>query len=385
MTEKQGVSSVKSNPMALNDGVSVIRYVDHRQRPMERRASHPKRVAICSTIDDYNDVSHQIQDSLLDGAYWVIATSYEWGVSQLGMAQAHPTAIFMQYDHVDIQPVDHHAMPVAWPNITLTPSWDAAQFCHAVRMAQAAIREGDVYQLNISYPSTVSSDATLERLFYAMVHAHAPRYGAYVQARPWTIASCSPEEFFYYHEGRIRTQPIKGTTGRFSDFKQDERARQSLNNSEKDRAELVMITDLMRHDLGACAVDGSVSTTQLCEMVPFKYVYHLMSTVTATVQPSLTPWDVFQSMVPGGSITGCPKRSACQHIRAIESGPRRFYTGHIGFIHGTTEAAFSVAIRTAYRYHNDPIMVHSGCGITIESDPMDEYQESIDKQGFLMP
>ena len=88
-------------------------------------------------------------------------------------------------------------------------------------------------------------------------------------------------------------------------------------------------------------------------------------------------------MAPGGSITGCPKRSACQYINSIESFPRDFYTGHIGFISNSGEASFNVAIRTCYQKANGPIITHSGCGITIDSDPIHEYQESIDKLRFL--
>ena len=112
-------------------------------------------------------------------------------------------------------------------------------------------------------------------------------------------------------------------------------------------------------------------------------MYHLISTISAQLTPSYTALDALKMLAPGGSITGCQKISACDVIQCIENHPRNFYTGHIGFMSSSGDAAFNVAIRTRYQQNNAPILTHSGCGITIDSDPDQEYQESIDKLRFL--
>ncbi|MEK9727169.1 MAG: chorismate-binding protein, partial [Candidatus Margulisiibacteriota bacterium] len=234
-----------------------------------------------------------------------------------------------------------------------------------------------------SYPSEVLINSSLESLYKSIFLPQAPKHGAFIHTDFCTIASCSPEEFFYYKDGKIRTRPIKGTIGRHQDRIKDHKAYKQLKNSDKDLAELIMITDLMRNDLSMCAEQNSVQTTTLCEIIPFHYVYHLMSTIEAKTKPSLTPLDILTTLSPGGSITGCPKYAACELIAELEPYPRNFYTGHIGFINGLNEASFNVAIRTCYQYNANPIMTHSGCGITVDSHSDQEYQESLDKLRFI--
>jgi len=368
----------------LIEGTSILNYTDHTHTPMQRVATQPKQTIICHTVDDFQAIHPIINASLDSNTYWVIATTYEWGVSQQGIITDHPTAIFLAYDDVCIHPLPlHMGHPLPHP-ITMASSWDADRFTAAIDRVKSAIIEGDMYQMNLSYPSEIQGNTSIDDIYHHMMHAHAPQHGAYIHAGPWKIASCSPEELFYLHHGRIRTRPIKGTIGRHSDPVADANAYRTLANSTKDIAELTMITDLMRNDLSQCARPGSVKTTVLNDIVPFNYVYHLMATIEADMSPNLSPLDTLIRLAPGGSITGCPKPSASAYIQVIESGPRRFYTGHIGFIHGHHDAAFNVAIRTCYQQNDGPIMTHTGCGITIDSDPVQEYIESQDKLRFLM-
>ena len=122
---------------------------------------------------------------------------------------------------------------------------------------------------------------------------------------------------------------------------------------------------------------------ELCQIHGFDYVYHLVSTITAKLKPELSAYDALRLLAPGGSITGCPKISACKAIQSIEDFPRQFYTGHMGFVSSTGDAAFNVAIRTCYQEGDAPILAHTGCGITIDSDANQEFQESVDKLRFV--
>ena len=377
-------------------GASVVHYTDDQNHPHTLIAQSPKQTI--HQTSPQHDPTQVIQQSLNHPhTIWVIATSYEWGCHQLGLSTPHTNAIFIEYQdyliinhstnvltqfgHPDVS-LEHHDPP-ALNDIYLEHAWQKAEFSHAISTAQEAIREGDIYQINLSYPATVQSNHSITDLYHHMRKINAPHHGALIQTNPWGIASASPEELFYLKNGRIRTRPIKGTIGRHNNPTDDQIAFHSLKNSAKDHAELVMITDLMRNDLSQFAKIGSVQTTKLCDLVEFPYVYHLVSTVEADVPDTISALDILKMLAPGGSITGCPKRSACQTISEIETAPREFYTGHIGFISSSGEASFNVAIRTCYQQNQGPIMSHAGCGITIDSTPDQEYQESLDKFRFL--
>jgi para-aminobenzoate synthetase component 1 len=384
------------NAVSKKDGSSVVHYTDEHHHPHTLIAQFPKQTIHQTSAKQ--DPRTIIEQSLNHpNTVWVIATSYEWGCHQLGLPTPHTNAIFIEYQnyllfnhatdmltqvgHVDVSLSSHKS--VVLNDIHLDLSWQAPDFSNAISSAQRAIREGDIYQINLSYPASITTPHSLENLYHHMQTTNAPLHGAWIQTNEWGIASASPEELFYLKNDHIRTRPIKGTIGRHHDPVRDQHARDGLKCSKKDHAELVMITDLMRNDLSQFSKIGSVSTTKLCDLVEFPYVYHLVSTVEAQISDDLSPLDILKQLAPGGSITGCPKRSACQMISQIESTPREFYTGHIGFISSSGEASFNVAIRTCYQQHQGPIITHAGCGITIDSIPTNEYQESLDKFRFL--
>ena len=368
------------SPNTLTTGTSIIHYKNDNGIPMQLAATQPTKILVTTTPEEFNQIKPLINDSIKAGKLWIIATSYEWGLSQLGLPALHSNALFLEYETYS----ESILVPQAKKQqIKLQSDWHKKEFSDAIINTKKAIKEGDIYQINLSYPSTVKTDHSIESLYLNQFLPQAPNHGSFISTDFCKIASCSPEEFFYFKNGAIRTQPIKGTIGRYSDPLKDKKAYDQLKNSDKDFAELTMITDLMRNDLSICALQNTVETTSHCEIVPFHYVYHLISTITAKTKPELTPLDLLMQLAPGGSITGCPKRSACHIINQLENGPRHFYTGHIGFIKGLDEAAFNVAIRTCYQYKNSHIKTHSGCGITIDSNTAQEYQESLDKLRFI--
>ena len=375
-------------------GVSVIHYTDDANQKKIMMAHDPLSVIHQHFAYETPHIKEKIRQGLANNSTWVVATSYEWGCAQLGIAMPTATAIFIEYK--DVRTYNSNDMGIGSKRrrkennapchpVELSPHWQHQDFILAIAHAKQCITEGDVYQLNISYPCTITSNHTIQDVYRHMQNHHSPSHGAFICTDEWAIASASPEELFYMRNGHIRTQPIQGTIGRSTDSDADNRARLALLASKKDHAELLMITDLMRNDLGQLAQPGSVAVPHLCEIQPHHYVYHLASCITATLRPEVTGWDALCALAPGGSITGCPKVSACTHIDRIEGGPRQFYTGHIGFISPKGEAAFNVAIRTCYKAAGTGIQTHTGCGITIDSNASDEYQESRDKLGFLSP
>jgi para-aminobenzoate synthetase component 1 len=384
--------------------VAIINYLDQHDTQWSFIGQTPVQTIQTKSMTDVDALTPMINQSIADndGTVWVIATTYEWGAHQLHAQFQHmtPHAIYMQFDrggwlnhrtqmvHVfgetmDWLSHDFTSASIALPLVKLNPKWTKAQFSQAIADAQSLIKEGDIYQINLSYPCTVQTDASCSNLFSAIIEQQLPHCSGYISTNNTHIASFSPEEFFITYNGTIRTRPIKGTIGRHENPALDAAAYDELKSSTKDHAELVMITDLLRNDLGRCAIIGSVNVDELCQIHGFDYVYHLVSTITAKLKPELSAYDALRLLAPGGSITGCPKISACKAIQSIEDFSRQFYTGHMGFVSSTGDAAFNVAIRTCYQEGDAPILAHTGCGITIDSDANQEFQESVDKLRFV--
>jgi para-aminobenzoate synthetase component 1 len=181
---------------------------------------------------------------------------------------------------------------------------------------------------------------------------------------------------------RLLTRPIKGTRPRGGDASEDARFAEELAASPKERAELVMITDLERNDLGRIARTGSVQVVELCALESFAQVHHQVSTVSATLRPGLGWPEIWDAMFPGGSITGAPKVRAMEIIRELEPAPRGLYTGAIGWMLGPDQGVFSIAIRTAVA-SGRMVGFHTGSGIVEGSSPEAEYQETIHKAAGL--
>lgn len=245
------------------------------------------------------------------------------------------------------------------------------------------IHAGDCYQVNLaqcfSAPCHGDSWDAFERL---QQHANAP-FAALLQDGEQAVLSFSPERFIKVENGLVTTQPIKGTRPRSSDPAQDQRNREDLETSTKDRAENLMIVDLLRNDLGRVCSFGSVSVATLFETQSFTNVHHLVSTINGRLQQ---PQDVFRLLAacfPGGSITGTPKLRAMQIINELETMPRSVYCGVIAWIDHSGNMDSNIAIRTLVR-DRDHIHCWGGGGIVADSVGDEEYQETLDKISMLI-
>ena len=201
---------------------------------------------------------------------------------------------------------------------------------------------------------------------------------AYLNLDGREILSSSPESFLRFSGRGIETRPIKGTRPRFADPDEDRRSAYELQTSAKEISELVMITDLLRNDLGQVCEFGSVEVTDMLRLESLAQVHHLVSTVTGTLRPEIDALTALAACFPGGSITGAPKKRAMEIIRELEQAPRGIYCGAIGWLGYNGESAFNIAIRTLVRSGNR-LVYQVGAGIVADSDPEKEYEETLHK------
>lgn len=263
-----------------------------------------------------------------------------------------------------------------------TSGWQTNQtreeFEARVVRAQEYIAAGDIYQVNLAQNFNTPFHGNPYRLFEHLLARSPAPGGAFLDFGDMRILSASPELFLRIHGRHITTRPIKGTRPRSRDPVRDEQLAFELLTDPKELAELVMITDLERNDLGQICEYGSVAVTQLVQLERFAQVFHLVSTVEGMLRPGIDALDAVRACVPGGSISGAPKRRACEIIRELEPCPRGIYTGLIGYFDDNGDAAFSLAIRTMV-LEGENLHFSTGSGITSGSVPAREYEETLHK------
>jgi para-aminobenzoate synthetase component I len=272
-----------------------------------------------------------------------------------------------------------------------------ADFIAAVERAQKYIRAGDIYQVNLSHRLTVGSsrcdDRTTQRaipanfagweLFQKLSAVSPAPFSAFLDCGDFQIASSSPEQFLRMSGSHIITRPIKGTRPRDADPTRDAQLAYELQTNAKELAELVMITDLLRNDLGKVCEFGSVQVPGLAKLEKFAQVQHLVSTVEGRLRKDLTHFAAFASCFPGGSITGAPKFRAMEIIDELEPVSRGPYCGAIGYLGFNRESQLSITIRTAL-CKDGLAHFNVGAGIVADSNSEAEYEETLAKAaGFL--
>lgn len=243
-----------------------------------------------------------------------------------------------------------------------------------IKQAKELIKTGDIYQINLSQQWEFLGKRDPFDLFKNLALLNPSPFSAYLYLKDFSIISSSPERFLQKKEGLVETRPIKGTAPRGKTKAQDLDRKQGLLTSEKELAELMMITDLMRNDLGKISVNGSIEVPLLCECEAYSNVFHLYSVVRSRVLQTLHPIEIVRACFPAGSITGCPKLRAMEVIAELEQRPRGIYTGAIGYFSQNGDFDFNVAIRTLIATEGK-INVQLGAGIVIDSDPQREYEE----------
>lgn len=247
-----------------------------------------------------------------------------------------------------------------------------------IAQAKEWILDGEIYQVNLSQELHFEGKSNPFDLFEKIVCLNPTPFAAYLNCGAFSIVSSSPERFLRKKGKILDTRPIKGTAPRSKLPTEDAKNREKLEASEKQRAELLMITDLMRSDLGKISMPGSVHTKEIWRCEAYENVFHLLSIIEATVRPGAHPIELIRQLFPGGSITGCPKLSAMEAIAALENRPRGIYTGSIGYIAANGDFDFNIAIRTLI-VHPESIRLQLGGAIVSDSDPIEEFKETLYK------
>jgi para-aminobenzoate synthetase component 1 len=255
----------------------------------------------------------------------------------------------------------------------------------AVQRVIDYILAGDIFQANLSQclQTRLPSGLTGFNLYRRLRKVNPAPFAAFVRFDDIEIVSASPERFLKLQQGRIETCPIKGTRPRGATPQADQALAAELLASEKDRAENVMIVDLLRNDLSRVCRDGSVNVPRLCELETFATVFHLVSTVTGELLPGKTAVDLLRACFPGGSITGAPKIRAMEIIAELEPTQRGPYCGSIGYIGFDGSMDTSITIRT-YGIKDGIVTFQAGGGIVADSRPADEYEETVAKARALI-
>ena len=293
-------------------------------------------------------------------------------------------------------------------SIAIESDFSRREYLTAIEQVKERIRRGDTYQTNLTQQLRARLPETLtpQTIFYRLRRDHPAPFAAFIRRGDSTVVSASPERFFQVKSKNNRlsgavvsTSPIKGTRPRGRTAADDERLLRELKTSVKDRAENVMIVDLLRNDLGRVCRYGSVGVEKLCELATHSTLHHLVSTVSGTLAENVTFAELLAAVFPCGSITGAPKISTMQIIEEIERSPRGLSMGAIGYYapcfdppatlespqrtNSHTLLDFSVAIRTIVVRGREAVF-NVGGGIVIDSDPADEYEESLVKARAIL-
>jgi len=259
---------------------------------------------------------------------------------------------------------------------------DAETYAEKVKQIQRWITAGDCYQINLTFPVDFRLYGHPMVLYAGLRERQPVRYGGYVSTPDESLLSFSPELFFERKGSRVRTRPMKGTAKRGTTPRDDDAQRLALLASEKERAENIMIVDLLRNDLGRLALPGKVCVEALCVAEAYPTLWQTVSTISADL-PGVRLFDLFRALFPCGSITGAPKIAAMQKIAQLEESPRGPYTGALGWVEPGGDCRFNVAIRTLEVSANGRARLGVGSGIVIDADPAREYAECLLKASFL--
>lgn len=273
-------------------------------------------------------------------------------------------------------------------SFALTSDWqanmDPQQYQQKFEKVQAYLKSGDCYQINLAQRFSATYQGDEWQAYLKLRASNAAPFSAFIRVPHGVVLSISPERFIELVGNKVETKPIKGTKSRFAEPQLDAQSAKALQESAKDRAENVMIVDLLRNDLGKVCIPGTVKVPSLFAIESFPAVHHLVSTITGELKPEYQAADLLRAAFPGGSITGAPKVRAMEIIEELEPCRRSVYCGSILYISQQGHMDSNIAIRTLICVNNH-IYCWAGGGIVADSTYASEYQETFDKVGKILP
>ena len=340
-------------------------------RVLERLpARHPERLGVPDMSVGFYDVV--IGFDLQAERCWLVSS----GFPEIGPGRA--ARAVARADAVQGLLATAWTEPACWNGtVTWRLELDRDEYERMVLRVLDYIRAGDVFQANVTMRALAPRpEEASAGMLYKRLRATSPSpFGAFIDCGSFALLSASPEQFLRLEStGEIETRPIKGTSPRSNHPAADRALRAALEVSAKDRAENLMIVDLMRNDIGRVAVQGSVAVPSLCEVESFTSVHHLVSKVTARLQSGLGPVDLLRATFPGGSVTGAPKIRAMEIIDTVEAAARGPYCGSVAWIGFDGAMDSSIVIRSVVATP-DWLVAQAGGGIVADSDPAAEYDE----------
>lgn len=263
------------------------------------------------------------------------------------------------------------------------PVWSRAEYGHAFERLHGFIEAGDIYQANLTFPMASRFSGGIGALYAALRARQSVPHGALVALEGPAILSRSPELFFALSaEGALTARPMKGTAPRGATVAEDDALRAGLEASEKDRAENLMIVDLLRNDMARVSRVGSVAVPELFAVERYETLHQMTSRITSRLRPGVSFRQMLEALFPCGSVNGAPKIRAMQIIRDLEAEPRGAYCGAVGWIAPTGAMQFNVAIRTLLCREDGTVRMNVGGGIVYDSRAQDEYDEALLKSRF---
>ncbi|HEY5648323.1 MAG TPA: aminodeoxychorismate synthase component I [Nitrospiria bacterium] len=269
------------------------------------------------------------------------------------------------------------ALPAPDPDMTRD------EYIRMVERCREYIAAGDIYQANLSQRFSVPFNGDPWRLYQALRAINPSPFSGYLELDDFQLISASPERLIRLKEGVLDTRPIAGTRPRGKTGREDEGMRVELLTSEKERAEHLMLVDLERNDLGRVSETGSVTVNELMTVEGYSHVLHIVSNIRGRLSPGKSPADVIEAVFPGGTITGVPKVRCMEIISELEPFARGPYTGSFGYISLSGELDLNIIIRS-FLIKNKTAFFQVGGGIVADSDPFQEYDETIYKAAALM-
>ncbi len=274
--------------------------------------------------------------------------------------------------------------PNARKPVDFKSNFTQSAYCNAVKKALDYIKLGDIYQVNLAQEFSCRFNAPVDapNLYTALRGLSASNFGGYLDCGRSQIVSSSPELFLRLQNGCVQTRPMKGTRPRSNTLLEDRQRNLELRRSVKEKAELLMVTDLERNDLGRVCDFGSVKVKRVREIEKYRTVYQATSTVTGRLAKGKSGFDLISNCFPGGSVTGCPKIRAMEIINELERSARGIYTGALGYMDFGGDLAFNVLIRTML-VEGRKVSFHVGSGIVADSKPREEYEETLVKAQAL--
>jgi len=361
---------------------------DHGPSGSPAHFRDPVRLIEATDLAQVPNALAALDEACLQGHWLAGYASYELGYAlepclhrRMPIDRHLPLLRFGVFERCESIAPQTHTNPV--PLASLTPVWNDQQYRRAFDTVYDYIVAGDIYQANLTFPIKGRYEGNLDELYAALVHVQPVLYGAQVQQDGLpSILSRSPELFFKTTaDGRIETRPMKGTQPRFESEEQDAIHKEFLATDLKNRAENLMIVDLMRNDLSRISEIGSVTAPELFHVESFATVHQMISLVQGQLLPEIYLGGILQAMFPCGSITGAPKIRSMEIINDLEPWPRDIYCGSIGWWAPDGRSEFNVAIRTLL-IENGQLTMNVGGGIVYDSTAPAEYEEALWKARF---